>query len=312
MFADIVVLTHKKELKSISITDLKLRQIDFTNWFCPITDHVMIASHDGSFKSGVCSEIHLHTPDNPWWNVDSLKLPRNTICSFRRKQCFCAADLKSPKAIHKSIYKYFLKVAECKDYPYITNDEKIYAIVAKNYLINPAFEFHIDIGKKCNFDCSYCPPNIHDNFSPFLSLESLNKLICMVEDTNADSLKNKKCILTGGEPTLFKELLPLIDILHSKGYRVLINTNGTASRKLLTELLDKNVTILVSLHNEFTNTKLMEKIKTLKKEYSHLVDIKYMGKTDIDFYTTAVNIIGKDSMTVYPLYDKTNDEGYKL
>jgi organic radical activating enzyme len=312
MHADVIVLTHKKELKSISVTDLKLREINFTNWFCPITDHVILASHDGTVKSGICSEVIIHNPNNPWWESDQLQLPKSNICTFRKRQCFCNADLKSPKAIHKKIYKQFLKIAEFKDYPYVDPDDKIYAIVGKQYLESPHFEFHIDIGKRCNFDCSYCPPTIHDNFSPFLTFNSLEKLIDMVEDTLIGNPKDKKCILTGGEPTLFKELLPLIDLLQSKNYKVIINTNGSASKSLLTKLIEKHVILIVSLHNEFTNKKLMEKIKNIKEIYPKSVDIKYMGKTDIDFYTSAITIIGKDNMNVYPLYNKTDDKGYKL
>lgn len=312
MFADVVVLTHKNEIKSISVTDLKLRQIDFTNWFCPITDHVILASHDGNLKSGICKEVQMHWPSNPWWEADSLQMPVRNICSFKKKQCFCNADLKAPKAFSQIVYKKFLERAEYKDYPYVDDDDKIYAIVGKYYLKRPFFEFHIDIGKKCNFDCSYCPAYIHDNFSPFLSLKSLEKLINMVEDTLSSNPKDKKCILTGGEPTLYKDLISLIDILQEKEYKIIINTNGTASKKLLKELLDKNVFLIISLHNEFTNDKLMEKVSSLQKNYKNLIDIKYMGETNIEFFERAKKIIGGSNMDVYPVYDKSNEESYKL
>jgi organic radical activating enzyme len=311
MYADVVVLTHKKEIRSISVSDLKNKQIDFTNWFCPITDHVVNATHDGTFKSGICNEIQIHGPKNPWWDTNKLNLPKNTICSFRKKQCFCNADLKSPKAKNKAIYNTFLKIATYKDYPYIDEQDEIYAVVGKNYLLNPLFEFHIDIGKRCNFDCSYCPSTIHDNHSPFLSLDSLKKLIDMVEATIYNQNKIKRCILTGGEPTLFKDIIKLIDLLQSKNYKIIINTNGTASKKLLTQLLEKNVLLIISLHNEFTNTKLIEKINKLKIDYPSLIDIKYMGQKDIEFYTSTIKILGEENIKVYPVYDKTGDD-YKL
>ena len=38
---------------------------------------------------------------------------------------------------------------------------------------------HVDwfIGKRCNFDCDYCPDGLHDNYSPHYKFENTKKLI---------------------------------------------------------------------------------------------------------------------------------------
>ena len=37
------------------------------------------------------------------------------------------------------------------------------------------FQVTWDVGRRCNYDCSYCPTHRHDNFSPHASLEDLKK-----------------------------------------------------------------------------------------------------------------------------------------
>jgi len=37
------------------------------------------------------------------------------------------------------------------------------------------FQVTWDIGRRCNYDCSYCPAHRHDNFSPHATLEELIK-----------------------------------------------------------------------------------------------------------------------------------------
>jgi len=32
-----------------------------------------------------------------------------------------------------------------------------------------------DTGRRCNYDCSYCPVHRHDNFSPHATVEELNR-----------------------------------------------------------------------------------------------------------------------------------------
>src|SRR6056300_900772 len=63
-----------------------------------------------------------------------------------------------------------------------------------------------DVGRRCNYDCTYCPPHRHDNFSPHASLETLKKTGQFIFDYGELMFKYKtqKSIninFTGGEPT---------------------------------------------------------------------------------------------------------------
>ena len=64
-----------------------------------------------------------------------------------------------------------------------------------------------DVGRRCNFDCSYCPAHRHDNFSKHANLETLQKTGNFVFDYSKliMPLKKSKRIninFTGGEPTV--------------------------------------------------------------------------------------------------------------
>ena len=83
----------------------------------------------------------------------------------------------------------------------------------------------VEITQKCNLTCPTCyaassPQNDH-----FLSLQEyedlLDKLLAN-QHGDADALQ-----LSGGEPTIHPDLLPMIDMAYAKGFKqVYINTNG--------------------------------------------------------------------------------------
>jgi len=69
----------------------------------------------------------------------------------------------------------------------------------------------------CNLACPWCDTDVKKRFS--LSLDDLLKEI--------RAFKAKSVILTGGEPTLVKEMPVLIAALKKDGYWIAVETNGT-------------------------------------------------------------------------------------
>ncbi len=69
----------------------------------------------------------------------------------------------------------------------------------------------------CNLACAWCDTNWARRFS--LGLGELVKEI--------EGKKAKSVILTGGEPTLVKEMPELVAALKAKGYWIGVETNGT-------------------------------------------------------------------------------------
>lgn len=81
-----------------------------------------------------------------------------------------------------------------------------------------------NLGKRCNYDCSYCPSSIHDNYSPHTSIDVLERTVdrlCALE-------KPLRISLTGGEPAVHPDIEDLFDYLKRKNvYWVNLTTNGT-------------------------------------------------------------------------------------
>jgi len=102
-----------------------------------------------------------------------------------------------------------------------------------------------NIGKRCNLDCTYCPPDIHDNFSPHLNLETAKKTIDIIS-----TLKNTRVSLTGGEPCVHPEFETILKHLKENVAWVNVTTNGTRKDVWY---LEQNVDHYVfSLHVEDT------------------------------------------------------------
>ena len=69
----------------------------------------------------------------------------------------------------------------------------------------------------CNLRCPWCDTDVKKRFA--LSLEDLVKEV--------KNFKAKSVILTGGEPTLVKEMPELVAALKKDGYWIGVETNGT-------------------------------------------------------------------------------------
>lgn len=115
-----------------------------------------------------------------------------------------------------------------------------------------------DLGKRCNLDCSYCPPHRHDLISPFANKESLFKAAKLPLAYSATLKKSTQqnvsvnISFTGGEPTLnpnFKDLLDHI-ILNDSSIFLSVTTNGLFSSKTLDMLADRIGHLTLSYHCE--------------------------------------------------------------
>ncbi len=141
--------------------------------------------------------------------------------------------------------------------------------------------------KGCNFLCPFC----HN-----ASLVTGDAIEIPEEDvfdylTKRKGLVDAVCI-TGGEPTLQKDLKGFIQKVRDLGYRVKLDTNGTAPavlKELLTEgLLDY---VAMDIKSDFdggyedvtgvSNPRLLEKVK-------ESIDVLKSFASDYEFRTTAI------------------------
>lgn len=118
------------------------------------------------------------------------------------------------------------------------------------YKFNPTGAMSVDwyVGKRCNFDCSYCVEYLHDNHSPHVPYENMKKLADYVY---ARSGRNVFWSLTGGEPTLNPDFIRLCQYLKElKSRHISLTTNGSRTAKYFLELFQHLDNITLSLHME--------------------------------------------------------------
>jgi MoaA/NifB/PqqE/SkfB family radical SAM enzyme len=103
-----------------------------------------------------------------------------------------------------------------------------------------------NLGKRCNYDCSYCPKEIHDNTSPHTDLEILKS--CIDQLTSLD--KPVRLSFTGGEPCVHPKFSELVKYAKYKNVQwISVTTNGTMPYEFYAGLnVDQ---IVFSIHLEY-------------------------------------------------------------
>lgn len=80
-----------------------------------------------------------------------------------------------------------------------------------------------NLGKRCNLDCSYCPAEIHDNFSAHTDISILEKTIDKLAVLN----KPVRISLTGGEPCVHPKIESLLAYMRPRIEWINVTTNVT-------------------------------------------------------------------------------------
>lgn len=130
-----------------------------------------------------------------------------------------------------------------------------------------------NLGKRCNYDCAYCPTEIHDNFSPHTDinvLESCVDKLCQLD-------KPLRISLTGGEPCVHPDIEDLLEYLKRKNvYWINITTNGTRGYRwyLDNEMFFNH--LVFSLHFEQDWYRIFDTI------------LKYYDATERDFFVNVM------------------------
>lgn len=154
----------------------------------------------------------------------------------------------------------------------------------------------------CNFRCPWC-------HNPELVLpEKIKKQLKIPEKTFFRFLKQRKGLLdgvcvTGGEPTIHKNLLNFIKKIKKLGFSVKLDTNGSnpkmLKKLLANELIDyiaMDVKAPLELKSEIRNTKY-ERVTGVKVNLNKIkksIELIKISSLDYEFRTTVLPKIHKD------------------
>jgi molybdenum cofactor biosynthesis enzyme MoaA len=143
-----------------------------------------------------------------------------------------------------------------------------------------------DIGRRCNYDCTYCTLYMHNSWSPHAEIEELKKTMKYIDEYYSVYRSFHKVdfmvtiSFTGGEPTVnpyFFDFVKWIHETYPKKYRLSMTTNATWPLDTGEKILKLFNMITVSYHTEAHPT-LKEKVV---KNILNLQDIGQRFKVNV-------------------------------
>lgn len=158
------------------------------------------------------------------------------------------------------------------------------------------FQVTWDTGRRCNYDCTYCPVHRHDNFSPHATLDQLKKNVdFLYEYTDLymqyRNLKIANFGFTGGEPTVNPNFIPFAQYLKSQYEEKYVDrweagfaltTNGAMGEKMGQAVMENFGHATVSYHSE-SDDKLKQQVK------DRILQFAYQGP--LHQFTVSVNVM---------------------
>ncbi len=148
-----------------------------------------------------------------------------------------------------------------------------------------------DLGRRCTFACSYCPPHRKNSWSTLASFDELVKTADSLERYSEiyNSKRNERfrvaTSFTGGEPTVNPEFFRFLEYLQEKypHWKRTLTTNGFYSKRRL-EIVMKNTDFTtVSYHCEGSE----EQKKQVRENLQTMHDAGYGFKINIMFHENA-------------------------
>lgn len=291
----IIALTRDKQIVRSNSADLK-RIGQWNGWHCDIG------------KTLICV--------NQPYSIVTFSECRNQGTTCTKPQCWCGADIEIPKAIDKETLEEFRMLFQSYtgNFKHWNGTDEIVAVAAADLLLNTTLHVDWTTTKRCNYDCSYCPSSVHDNFSPlpsFLDCKGYFESSLNLNNIKLSDYKFIRVTLTGGEPTLMKEFSKLITWLKDFSEPNIV-TNITSSVEDLIEWHQYS-RYMITMHHEYNTAKKTDKLIRFLTEtpYRNFVGIKYF--VEDESYKKVFDVLKKldefnnwTKIRIYPLIDKTN------
>lgn len=236
---------------NMDTSEIKARSLNlWQGWNCSVGLNNIYINFDGDVFRGTCRMGgHLG-------NIfDGVEYPVGWVDCTKRA-CTCGTEIKIPK-IKDEKYRGLLREHnnDLVQVDTIPDD-----VVAVDYY-EADLDVHIqwDIGRRCNFDCSYClggEKGTHNNFEPYKPYDVLKR----ATDELIEHYDGKRLCFcfSGGEPTMHPNFLEWCEYIKSKGdHRIFLTTNGSQGNRYFERLCKVVDVISISVHFEYVKDHLL-------------------------------------------------------
>ena len=299
-----------------------MKKKDIPDHFCPQPFTYIHAGVEGGWKPCCKSDIlsKVNTFDEWWFEDEDLKQLRHEMLTKPGKMCASVCNIpcydperSGRKSYRNSAYDHFMKNDMYFDI--VENYSKTGMAISNNrlFILKPK-----GLGNYCNLKCYMCPPHLSSSRSTEMiktepdsiqlfykklddpkgylqyRIDTANKTTADMTEKYLDIIDSfgdclKSINLSGGEPTMIKGFIPILDKLvedgHAKEMNLFFNSNMTRLSLLknnFTDYFDKfgSVTIQASVDNVGKKDEWMryptkfgeveETIKYLRDTYSNI------------------------------------------
>lgn len=213
-------------------TEFRKRENAYTNVMLPFNKETM------NKKIGYLGNITEGFTINDDW----------VICPWER--CNCGADVILSKVKDETFFG-FLSVT---NNGYLGKEETIHNYtdsidqpIAAEMNFPIPYQILWDLGRLCNYDCSYCWPNVHNRHEQHKNIEDLIST-CDNLIKNWSNGNTIRWNFGGGEPTLHPNFLDLLKFLKLHNQWTMVTSNGTRDHKYWSESVQYLNSINLSAH----------------------------------------------------------------
>jgi organic radical activating enzyme len=213
---------------------------------------------------------------NVW---EDFTVPNDWI-DCTRNICSCGADLFIPKT-KKIEFKSLLRKGQSLPVQSDLRDNNQTEFVAMERThASTQKQVYWEIGRRCNYDCSYCWSWIHNNTDPHKPLEDLMRATRLIEEKFTKN-QSVNFIISGGEPTANKDFLDWLRYLNACDHHVSLHSNGSRKPDYYREIIhygDLNLSVHYEFYDRAKFVKVVEAVadeKATNKAKGHL-EIKFM------------------------------------
>jgi organic radical activating enzyme len=217
-------------------------------WLCAAAQESLYIDYDGFIFVANCRA------SGPIGSIyDGFNLPTEWI-TCPMEFCSCGADIMIPK-IQGKADRDLLANLDLKPYDdsVIKRTEKLdqpAQAVEVSFRDNRKQVFW-DLHRRCNYACSYCWPEVHNNYEevkPYgLLIETTKNLIHRFGKD-----RGLRFLFGGGEPTIIPQFIDWMKYIHENGSTSIVTTNGSRSPDFFRELIQYS-SVNMSVHFEFAN-----------------------------------------------------------
>lgn len=202
----------------------------FLNWQCGLGVDSLFIDMDGKIFGASCKV------GGQYGNIyEDFKVPSEwSTCN--RKLCSCGADLFIPKFKNKTDQALLTKTFSQANAPELKFKKTKQILATERTHESNLKQVYWEIGRRCNYDCSYCWPWIHNKTDPHKSLLVLLTATEKILDQFAQGHK-VNFIISGGEPTLNPAFMDWVRYISSLGHTLSMHSNGSRLPDYYSELI---------------------------------------------------------------------------